>query len=163
MLKLDKYDKSILSLIQRQGRITNQFLAEQVSLSPAPCLRRVDKLEAAGVIRKYAALVDREKLGLSVLVYIHISLNDHHADTVASFNRFVEQSGAILECYSVSGEYDYLLRVVLPDVNSLEAFIMEELLQTNTVRSANTSFVLTEKKYTTALPIVDYGAEGSAD
>ena len=153
MIKLDKFDKSILSLIQRSGRITNQSLAEQVNLSPAPCLRRVDKLETAGLIRRYVALADREKLGLSVLVYIHISLNDHHADTVASFNRFVDQSESILECYSVSGEYDYLIRVVASNVSALEVFIMEQLLQTNTVRSANTSFVLNEKKYTTALPI----------
>lgn len=155
MIKLDKYDKSILSLIQRRGRITNQRIADHVSLSPAPCLRRVDKLESAGIIRQYVALADREKLGLSVLVYIHISLNDHHADTVDSFNRFVERSESILECYSVSGEYDYLIRVVASDVRTLESFIMEQLLQTNTVRSANTSFVLNEKKYTTALPISD--------
>ncbi len=155
MLKLDKYDKSILSLIQSSGRITNQRMADQVSLSPAPCLRRVDKLESAGIIRQYVALADREKLGLSVLVYIHISLNDHHAETVESFNQFVDQSESILECYSVSGEYDYLIRVVASDVSALEAFIMEQLLQTNTVRSANTSFVLNEKKYTTALPIAD--------
>jgi len=153
MPKLDKYDKSILSLIQRHGRITNQRIADHVSLSPAPCLRRVDKLESAGIIRQYVALADREKLGLSVLVYVHISLNDHHADTVESFNRFVDQSESILECYSVSGEYDYLIRVVASDVRALESFIMEQLLQTNTVRSANTSFVLNEKKYTTALPI----------
>jgi DNA-binding Lrp family transcriptional regulator len=133
--------------------MTNQRLADQVSLSPAPCLRRVDKLESAGIIRQYVALADREKLGLSVLAYIHISLNNHLADTVASFNRFVEQSESILECYSVSGEYDYLIRVVAGDVSALEAFIMEQLLQTNTVRSANTSFVLNEKKYTTALPL----------
>ena len=153
MIKLDRYDKSILSLIQHRGRMTNQRLADQVSLSPAPCLRRVDKLESAGIIRQYVALADREKLGLSVLAYIHISLNNHLADTVASFNRFVEQSESILECYSVSGEYDYLIRVVAGDVSALEAFIMEQLLQTNTVRSANTSFVLNEKKYTTALPL----------
>ena len=153
MTKLDKYDKSILSIIQRQGRLTNQSLAEQVSLSPAPCLRRVDKLESTGVIKQYAALADRQKLGLSVLVYIHISLNDHHTDTVESFNRFVDQCEAILECYSVSGEYDYLIRVVAVDISALESFIMEQLLKTNTVRSANTSIVLKEKKYTTALPI----------
>ena len=153
MKKLDKYDKSILSIIQRQGRLTNQSLAEQVSLSPAPCLRRVDKLESTGIIKQYAALADRQKLGLSVLVYIHISLNDHHTDTVESFNRFVDQSEAILECYSVSGEYDYLIRVVAADISALESFIMEQLLKTNTVRSANTSIVLNEKKYTTALPI----------
>ena len=153
MKKLDKFDKSILSIIQRQGRLTNQSLAEQVSLSPAPCLRRVDKLESTGVIKQYAALADRQKLGLSVLVYIHISLNDHHTDTVESFNRFVDQSEAILECYSVSGEYDYLIRVVAADISALESFIMDQLLKTNTVRSANTSIVLNEKKYTTALPI----------
>lgn len=159
MIKLDKYDKSILSLIQSRGRITNQRIADHVSLSPAPCLRRVDKLESAGIIRQYVALADREKLGLSVLVYIHISLNDHHADTVDSFNRFVERSESILECYSVSGEYDYLIRVVASDVRTLESFIMEQLLQTNTVRSANTSFVLNEKKYTTALPISAMGLD----
>ena len=153
MKKLDKYDKSILSIIQRQGRLTNQSLAEQVSLSPAPCLRRVDKLESTGVIKQYAALADRQKLGLSVLVYIHISLNNHHTDTVESFNHFVDQCEAILECYSVSGEYDYLIRVVAADISALESFIMEQLLKTNTVRSANTSIVLNEKKYTTALPI----------
>ena len=153
MTKLDKYDKSILSIIQRQGRLTNQSLAEQVNLSPAPCLRRVDKLESTGVIKQYAALADRHKLGLSVLVYVHISLNDHHTDTVESFNRFVDQCEAILECYSVSGEYDYLIRVVATDISALESFIMEQLLKTNTVRSANTSIVLKEKKYTTALPI----------
>lgn len=151
--KLDAYDRDLLALLQRDGRITNQRLAERVNLSPAPCLRRVDKLEAAGYIRGYAALADREKLGLSVLVYIHISLNDHHADTVAAFDRFVEHSDAILECYAMSGEYDYLLRVVARDVAALESFIMEQLLQTNTVRAANTSFALKQKKYTTALPV----------
>ena len=155
MPKLDQFDKTILTELQRSGRITNQRLAERVNLSPAPCLRRVDKLEQAGIIKGYVALAEREQLGLTVLAYIHISLNDHHADTVDAFNRFVEHSESILECYSVSGEYDYLLRVVAADVRALEAFIMDHLLQTNTVRSANTSFVLNEKKYTTALPIHD--------
>ncbi len=155
MPKLDHYDKSILSLLQQHGRMTNQNLAERVNLSPAPCLRRVDKLARAGIIKHYVAIADRYQLGLTVLAYIHISLNDHHADTVAAFNEFVENSASILECYSVSGEYDYLLRVVARDVSALESFIMEELLQTNTVRSANTSFVLNEKKYTTALPLDD--------
>jgi DNA-binding Lrp family transcriptional regulator len=87
------------------------------------------------------------------MVYIHISLNDHNANTVEVFDRFVEQSTNILECYSVSGEYDYLLRVVAADVNALEFFLMKKLLKLEPVRSANTSFVLKEKKYSTALPI----------
>ncbi len=153
MKEIDNFDKAILSVLQRQGRVTNQGLAEQVNLSTAPCWRRVDKLEKQGIIDRYVALVDRESVGFSVMVYIHISLNDHHSDTVDAFNRFVEQSDAILECYSVSGEYDYLLRVVTTDVKALESFLMDELLRLEAVRSANTSLVLKQKKYTTALPI----------
>ncbi len=155
MTKFDKFDKKILSVLQRQGRVTNQNLAKQANLSTAPCWRRVDKLESQGIIDRYVALVDREKLGLSVMVYIHISLNDHHSETLKVFDRFVEQSDAILECYSVSGEYDYLIRVVATDVKALEFFLMEKLLKLEAVRSANTSFVLKQKKYTTALPIED--------
>jgi DNA-binding Lrp family transcriptional regulator len=155
MTKIDKYDKVILSVLQQQGRVTNQSLAEQANLSTAPCWRRVDKLEAQGIINRYVALVNREKLGLSVMVYIHISLNDHHSKTLEVFDLFVEQSDSILECYSVSGEYDYLIRVVAADVKDLEYFLMEKLLKLEAVRSANTSFVLKQKKYTTALPIED--------
>ena len=149
----DKFDKAILSVVQRDGRITNQSLAEQVNLSTAPCWRRLNKLENRGVVDRYVALLDRERLGLSVMVYIHVSLNDHNANTVEIFDRFVEQSTNILECYAVSGEYDYLLRVVAADVNELEFFLMKNLLKLEPVRSANTSFVLKQKKYSTALPI----------
>lgn len=153
MTILDKFDKAILSVMQREGRVTNQRLAGKVNLSAAPCWRRVDKLETQGVIDRYVALVDRASVGLSVMVYIHISLNDHHSETVDVFHRFVEQSDSILECYSVSGEYDYLIRVVAADVNAFESFLMEKLLKLEAVRSANTSFVLKQQKYTTALPI----------
>ena len=149
----DKIDKAILSVVQRDGRVTNQSLAEQVNLSTAPCWRRLSKLENRGVVDRYVALLNRERVGLSVMVYIHVSLNDHNANTVEVFDRFVEQSTNILECYSVSGEYDYLLRVVAADVNALEFFLMKKLLKLEPVRSANTSFVLKQKKYSTALPI----------
>ncbi len=149
----DKFDKAILSVVQRDGRITKPSLAEQVNLSTAPCWRRWNKLETQGVVDRYVALLDRERVGLSVMVYIHVSLNDHNANTVEIFDRFVEQSINILECYAVSGEYDYLLRVVAADVNELEFFLMKNLLKLEPVRSANTSFVLTQKKYSTALPI----------
>ena len=155
MANLDKYDKAILSVLQQQGRVTNQSLAEQANLSTAPCWRRVDKLETQGIINRYVALVNREKLGLSVMVYIHISLNDHHSETLEVFDLFVEQSDSILECYSVSGEYDYLIRVVAANVKDLEYFLMQKLLKLEAVRSANTSFVLKQKKYTTALPVED--------
>jgi DNA-binding Lrp family transcriptional regulator len=150
---MDKFDKAILSVIQHEGRITNQNLAERVNLSTAPCWRRLNKLEKQGIVEGYVALLNRESLGLSVMAYIHISLNDHNADTVETFDSFVENSRNILECYSVSGEYDYLIRVIALDVTSLESFLMDDLLKLKAVRSANTSFVLKQKKYTTALPI----------
>ena len=149
----DKFDKAILSVVQQDGRITNQNLAKQVNLSTAPCWRRLNKLENQGIVEGYVALLNRESLGLSVMVYIHVSLNDHNADTVKIFDRFVEDSTNILECYSVSGEYDYLIRVIAKDVTALEFFLMQKLLKLKSVRSANTSFVLKQKKYTTALPV----------
>lgn len=149
----DKFDKAILSAVQQDGRITNQNLAKQVNLSTAPCWRRLNKLEKQGIVEGYVALLNRESLGLSVMVYIHVSLNDHNADTVEAFDRFVENSSNILECYSVSGEYDYLIRVIAQDVTALEFFLMKKLLKLKAVRSANTSFVLKQMKYTTALPI----------
>ncbi len=149
----NKYDKAILSVVQQHGRISNQDLAKRVNLSTAPCWRRLNKLENQGIIENYVALLNRENLGLSVMVYIHVSLNDHNADTVEIFDRFVAESTNILECYSVSGEYDYLIRVIAQDVTTLELFLMKKLLKLKSVRSANTSFVLKQKKYTTALPI----------
>ena len=152
-MNIDNSDKTILSVVQRDGRITNQNLAKQVNLSTAPCWRRLNKLENQGIIEGYVALLNRERLGLSVMVYIHVSLNDHNADTVEIFDRFVEKSTNILECYSVSGEYDYLIRVIAEDVTALESFLMKKLLKLRAVRAANTSFVLKQKKYTTALPV----------
>ncbi len=153
MNKIDKFDRKILELLQRQGRITNQKLAEQVGLSTAPCWRRVNRLEQDGVIARYVALLDRERFGLSVMVYVHVSLTDHHTATLEQFDTFVDGSDNILECYTVSGEYDYLIRVVAAGVKELEVFLMEKLLRIPAVRTANTSFVLKEKKYTTALPV----------
>lgn len=149
----DRYDRRILQTLQRDGRITNQRLAAQVDLSTAPCWRRVNRLEKEGVISRYVALLDREELGLHVMVYVHVSLVDHHSETLAQFDAFVEQCDSVLECYSVSGEYDYLIRVVAASVKDIEAFLMEDLLRLPAVRNANTSFVLKQRKYTTALPV----------
>lgn len=153
MLDLDQYDLSLIRLLQQEGRATNQRLSEVVKLSAAPCWRRARRLEEEGVIKGYVALVDRETLGFNVLAYIHVSLSDHHIDTVGAFDNFVHGSPEVMECYSVSGEYDYLLRVVAKDVRALELFLMEGLLRESSVDSANTSFVLRQKKYTTQVPV----------
>jgi Lrp/AsnC family leucine-responsive transcriptional regulator len=151
--KLDSTDRAILYCLQRDGRMSNHEIAASVNLSPAPCWRRIKRLEEDGIVRGYVALVDATSLGLNLTAYINISLNDHHADTVAEFDAFVAASPEVLECYSVTGEHDYLLRVVTPGIAEIEEFIMHRLLCQEAVNSANTTFVLREKKRTTALPL----------
>jgi len=153
MKKIDRLDREILTHLQRDGRMSNQEIAERVKLSPAPCWRRIRRLQKEGILRGYVALVDPVAVGLNVIAYINISLNNHHADTVAEFDAFVANSPEVLECYTVTGEYDYLLRVVAPGIAEVEEFLMDRLLRLSSVNSANTRFVLRQKKNTTALPL----------
>lgn len=133
--------------------MSNQEIASQVNLSPAPCWRRIKRLEEQGVVRDYVALVDPATVGLNVIAYINISLMDHHAETVTEFDAFIDTSPEVLECYTVTGEHDYLLRVVAPGIAEVEEFLMQRLLRQKAVNSANTTFVLRQKKNTTALPV----------
>lgn len=153
MRNLDSTDKAILECLQRDGRMSNNEIAEHVNLSPAPCWRRIKRLEEEGVLRGYVALVDAPALGLNVTAFINISLNDHHAKTVERFDAFIAVSPEVMECYSVSGEFDYILRVIAPGIAEVEEFIMHRLLRQKGVNSANTTFVLRQKKSTTALPV----------
>lgn len=150
---MDDYDRKILRALQRDARISNQQLAEEVGLSPSPCWRRVRKLQDDGVIDDFCAQLSREALGLSMLAFVQISLEDHHPDTVADFDLTVANSDEVLECCSLSGQYDYLLKVVTRDIAHFDLFLSKQLLARRGVRAANTSFVLKQKKFTTALPI----------
>ncbi|MEO0617094.1 MAG: Lrp/AsnC family transcriptional regulator [Pseudomonadota bacterium] len=150
---MDSFDRKILHTLQRDGRISNQALAEAVGLSPSPCLRRVQRLQRDGVIEGYAALVDRESAGLSIMAFVHISLEDHHPETLARFDTVIAASDEVLECHALSGQYDYLLKVVARDVPHFEQFLRGSLLAGHGVNAANTSFVLHERKRTTALPL----------
>ena len=153
MRKLDAIDRAIVDCLQRDGRMSNQEIADQVNLSPAPCWRRIKRLEEEGVVQGYVGLVDGATVGLNVIAYINISLTDHHGATVAEFDDFIAAATEVLECYSVSGEHDYLLRVIAPDIAAVEDFLMHRLLRVTAVNSANTTFVLRQKKHTTALPL----------
>lgn len=148
---LDSYDKAILAILQKNARITNQDLADQVNLSTAPCWRRVKRLEEIGVINQYVALLDPAKIALKTLAYIEVSLTDHTETTMSEFDEFIENTPEVLECYSVSGQYDYLLRVLVKDNLTLESFLMKKLLRRNIVKASNTFFALNQKKYTTQL------------
>ncbi|WP_020681082.1 Lrp/AsnC family transcriptional regulator [Marinobacterium rhizophilum] len=153
VVKLDKTDRRILRELQRNGRISNQELAEHTNLSTAPCWRRLKKLEESGVIDRYVALLNTQKLGMQTMAFIHLSLLDHSDANIAAIDDFVEQSPEVLECYAITGAEDFLLRVVVEDVEALERFMMHKLLKLKGVKSTNSSLVLRQKKYTTELPI----------
>nr|WP_067293086.1 Lrp/AsnC family transcriptional regulator [Marinobacterium profundum] len=154
-IKLDKTDRRLLRELQRNGRISNQELAERTSLSTAPCWRRLKKLEDSGVINRYVALLDSHKLGMQTMAFIHLSLLDHSDASIVAIDEFVEQSPEVMECYAITGSEDYLLRIVTEDMEALERFMMQKLLKLKGVKSTNSSLVLRQKKYTTELPISD--------
>lgn len=155
MKPLDRIDRELLRALQEDGSLSTSQLAERVALSASPAFRRVKALEKAGVIRSYVALLDRHAIGLHLLAFAQITLDDHHPDTVAHFNAFVEQHDEILECCALSGEYDYLLKVCTADMLAYEHFLQGKLLARCRIRSVNTSFAMSQRKFTTAFPVED--------
>jgi Lrp/AsnC family leucine-responsive transcriptional regulator len=152
-LNLSKQDLSILGVLQKDGRISNRDLAREVSLSPSPSWRRLRAMEKAGVIDHYAAVVKREAVGLSIMGFAHVSLLDHNSETVAKFDKAIMEADEVLECHSTSGDHDYMLKVVAPDMAAYQDFLSDYLLTLGVVRVVNTSFVLKQLKSTTALPL----------
>lgn len=171
-ITLDKTDRKILAVLQADGRLSNQDVAEQVSLSPSPCLRRVKRLEEAGVIRQYVALLDPEKIGLGLLAYVNVRLEKHSGDTAhstarvlapnlvthtsprADFAVAVAQWPEVLACYAMTGEMDYLLRVHVEDMEHFSRFMMATLLRHPAALDVKSSFALQRIKDTTALPLL---------
>lgn len=131
----------------------NSDLAQRVGLSPSPCLRRVKILEEAGVIRKYVALVDPSKVDLSVNVFVNVTLKDQVEDNLNTFEAAVVQWPEVLECYLMTGEADYLLRVVVPDLAAYERFLKNHLTRVPGIASIKSSFALNQVRFNTALPL----------
>lgn len=153
MTDLSPQDLRLLDILQHDGKLPVQDLARRAGLSASPAWRRVRRLEEAGVIARYVALLDPKALGLDTMAYVHVSLTDHNADNIARFDRFVDAEPHIVECCSITGTDDYLLKIVVRDAEALEAFLMNRLLAMEIVRSTTTHFVLRQKKYATALPL----------
>lgn len=159
-IELDKTDRKILAVLQSDGRLTNQEVAERVSLSPSPCLRRIRNLEETGVIRQYVALLDPDKIGLGLLAYVNVRL-EKHSDTPAGgarspradFAASVASWPEVVACYAMTGEMDYLLRVHVEDMKHFSRFMMETLLKHPAVLDVKSSFALQRIKDTTALPL----------
>lgn len=152
-ITVDDLDLSILNRLQNNARITNVALAESVNLSPAPCLRRVRDLEEKGVIRSYTTLLDSEKLGWDVSVFIEVRLERQVVSDLRIFEEYIESYPEVMECYLMTGTSDYLLRVVAKDLKSLQAFITDQLAGIPNVANLRSSIALKQVKYKTALPI----------
>ena len=150
---LDATDLKILARLQEDARITNVALAEAVHLSPAPCLRRVRELEEAAVIQRFAALVDPESLGLHVSAFIQVSLEKQIESGLLDFEATILKYPEVMECYLMTGDSDYLLRVVAADPKMLQEFITDKLARVAGVSNIRSSLALKRVKYKTALPI----------
>ena len=153
-MELDRYDRRILEELQKDGRISNQDLAERIGLSPSPCLRRVRALEEAGLISGYRALLDAGKLGLSLMALIHISMDRHTPERFANFEERVAALPEVMECLLVTGQdADYQLKVVVPDMDAFQALLLERITRIEGVSGVHSSFVLRRVVDKTALPL----------
>lgn len=150
---LDAIDRKILAVLQEEGRISAQELAERVGLTASPCLRRIRILEESGVIRRYVAVVDQDTVGLPVSVFVSVKLERQREEELDRFAAAIARWPEVLECYLMTGPRDYLLRVVVPDLSAYERFLKEKLTRLDGVQSIESSFALGQVKYTSVLPI----------
>jgi len=153
-MELDRYDRHILEELQRDGRISNQELAERIGLSPSPCLRRVRALEESGLITGYRAMLDANRLGLSLMALIHIAMDRHTPERFANFEEKIAALPEVLECLLVTGQdADYQLKVVVRDMDAFQALLLEKITRIEGVSGVHSSFVLRRVVDKTALPI----------
>ena len=152
-MQLDAIDLRILAELQQDGSLTNVELARRVHLSPSPCLARVKALEGAGVIERYVALASAKQLGLGLNVFINISLKTQSKEALAEFERRIAEHDEVMECYLMTGDSDYLIRVAVPDIAALERFILEQLTPIAGIEKIRSSFALKQVSYKTALPL----------
>ncbi|MDN3987010.1 Lrp/AsnC family transcriptional regulator [Zwartia vadi] len=152
-MKLDSIDLKILSELQADGALSNIELARRIHLSPSPCLARVRALESAGVIDRYVALANAAALGLGLNVFINISLKSQSKEALAHFEQRISEHDEVMECYLMTGDSDYLIRVAVADIAALEKFILEQLTPIPGIEKIRSSFALKQVRYKTALPL----------
>jgi Lrp/AsnC family leucine-responsive transcriptional regulator len=150
---MDAIDLRILERLQQDARISNVDLARAVNLSPSPCLARVRALEEAGYVKRYVTLLDPKRLGLTVSVLVQVTLEKQIEPALETFEKAVRERPEVMECYLMTGDADYLLRVLVPDVPAFERFILQFLSRVPGVGNIKSSFALKQVKYQTALPL----------
>ena len=155
-MELDRYDRQILAVLQQEGRISNQELAERIGLSPSPCLRRVRTLEDSGLIVGYRALLDAKKLGLSLMALIGISMDQHTPERFANLESAIADIPEVLECLLITGQQsDYQLKVVVRDMDGYQDLLLNKITRISGVTGVHTSFVLRKVVDRTAMPLGD--------
>jgi Lrp/AsnC family leucine-responsive transcriptional regulator len=153
-MKLDRYDRQILDVLQQDGRINNQDLADQIGLSPSPCLRRVRALEESGLIVGYRALLDAKKLGLSLMALIHISMDLHTPERFSNFEAAVGVLPEVLECLLITGQdADYQLKVAVRDMDHYQSLLLDKITRITGVTGVHSSFVLRQAVSKTGLSV----------
>jgi len=152
-MELDRYDRAILRLLQQDARVTNTALAEKVSLSESACLRRVRALEESGLIQGYTALIDQQKAGYPVNVFVSITLDRQSQSGLEAFENAVRTVPEVMECYLMTGEHDYLLRLVVADLADFERIHNQHLTRLPSVASVQSSFAMRTVTRATTLPV----------
>jgi len=152
-MELDRADRKILDALQKDGRISNVELAQRVNLSESACLRRVRALESSGLIERYVALLDQKQIGLTGTVFVHVALRREEQSELAAFEEAVQRIPEIMECYLMTGEFDYLLRVVVLDMADFERLHNEAITRLPGVSRVNSSIAIRTVRKTTELPI----------
>jgi Lrp/AsnC family leucine-responsive transcriptional regulator len=153
-MNLDRYDKHLLQILQAEGRISNQELAERIGLSSSPCLRRVRALEDSGVITGYRAYLDSKRLGLDLMALVHISMDRHTPERFENFENKIDAMPEVLECLLITGqEADYQIKVVVHDMDDYQALLLNKITRIEGVTGVHSSFVLRRVVDKTALPL----------
>ncbi|GHU38228.1 AsnC family transcriptional regulator [Betaproteobacteria bacterium] len=153
-MEIDRYDQQILELLQKEGRISNQELADRIGLSPSPCLRRVRALEESGVVKGYHALLDAKVLGYSLMALIYISMDVHTPERFDNFERQILRIPEILECLMITGQdADYQIKVVVKDMDAFQELLLNRITRIPGVTGVHSSFVLRKVVDTTLLPV----------
>ncbi len=155
--RLDRIDIGILNQLQQNARITNSELARAVNLSPTPCFNRVRALEKRGLFKQQVTLLNPEPLGLRINVFIQVSLEKQVEDALLRFEQAISERPEVMECYLMTGDADYLLRVMMPDIQALQRFIIERLTKIPGISNIRSSFALKQVRYKTALPLPSSG------
>ncbi|MBO9480051.1 Lrp/AsnC family transcriptional regulator [Salinisphaera sp. G21_0] len=153
-MKLDRYDIRILQALQKNAHISNQDLADLIGLTPSPCLRRVRQLEESGLITARVTLLNPQKLGLSLTVLIHISMDRHTPERFEHFEETINSYEEVIECLLITGQSaDYMVKVMVPDMNYYQDFLLNKITKITGVTGVHSSFVLRQPVHKTALPL----------